>query len=367
MTESTSTAITDVLTSVAAHGLSTEHNPPASELPDAEFGLVLEACGRERTLGLLGESARSGSVVVTDDQWRTLDESLGGQHAHGLRVERLLLNAVDALAAARIETRVLKGIALAHSVYPAPEWRVFADADLLLPSSSFDEGIRVLVSDVDARRDIPELRSGFDSRFGKEVLLRSRGALELDVHRTFVEGALGLTVSLDDLFVPGTAFTLAHRTFWMLPAPQLLLHAAFAAVLADQPPRLMSLRDVVQIALVLQPSSDDVLSMARRWRAECVLARALTNAWDTLALTDAPDLLDWARSYVPARRELQLLDSHVAPNRAHLRHLAALRVLPSTRDRAAYLRAIVWPDRQYLEARGFTRRGFTRRGVRSLR
>src|SRR4029453_12316405 len=131
---------------------------------------------------------------------------------------------------------------------------------------------------------------GFDDRFGKEVMLRVRG-IEVDLHRTFVEGAYGLTVQLGDLFAPPYRFPLGGHEFDALPQPQRLLHACYAAALGDWPPRLMSLRDVAQLLLKEQPHIVDVLTMARTWRAEAVVARAIVSAWDVLELTHPPPLL----------------------------------------------------------------------------
>jgi hypothetical protein len=314
----------------------------------------------------LGEAVRAEVFPVTDTQWAELEASLGAWLAHALRVERMLLGAVEALGGAGIESRVLKGVALAHSAYPAPEWRVFGDADLLVPAASLGPAAATLCDALDATREVPELRPGFDERFGKEVLLRV-GNLELDLHRMFEEGALGLTIDLGDLFAPGPTFPLGGRRLAMLPPAQQLMHAAYAALLGDVPPRLMSVRDLAQVLAVHAPDADEVRAMARRWCAEAVLARALTLTWSTLGLRDRPALVRWADSYVPGRRERAILEAHLAPNRAHARHLAALRVLPGLADRAAYLRALAWPQRSYLEARRFTRGSFVRRAGRSLR
>ncbi|MBA3621797.1 MAG: hypothetical protein H0W51_05695 [Euzebyales bacterium] len=50
------------------------------------------------------------------------------------------------------------------------------------------------------RRSWPQLRPGFDRRFGKGAPLRRDEGWELDLHRTFVMGPFGLTVDLDGLF-----------------------------------------------------------------------------------------------------------------------------------------------------------------------
>jgi hypothetical protein len=121
------------------------------------------------------------------------------------------------------------------------------------------------------------------------------------------------------------------------------------------------LRDVAQLVLKEQPHIVEVLTMARRWRAEAVVARAMVTTWTELALTDRPPVVEWAFWYQPTRTERLLLAAHVGPARAFTRHLASLVVLHGASDRFAYLRAITFPQREYLEARGMTMRSHASR------
>ena len=212
-----------------------------------------------------------------------------------------------------------------------------------------------------------ELRPGFDDRFGKEALLQAPDGPELDLHRTFAQGALGLTIELGDLFLPGQPFTLGGHRLQALPPSQQLIHAAYAAVMGDWPPRLASVRDVAQILLTLDPPLDEVLRFAHRWRAEGVLARGMTMAWELLAPAATPPLVDWAASYRPSRVDRLLLASQTGPSRGTTRHLAALLVIPGLSDRVAYLRAVAWPHPDYLRSRGLDRRDHLRRAVGRLR
>ncbi len=353
--------------SIARHGL--PGDPPASgigPLHDDEFSRLLLECEHHRLLGLLGAAVRAEVVLVTPGQHEDLERLLQAWLAHALRVERLLLDATRALDAAGLEHRVLKGAALAHLAYPDPAWRVFGDLDLLVPAARLHEAATILGPALDLERVEPELRPGFDDRFGKEAMLTGEGRPELDLHRTFVEGGLGLTIHLPDLFEPGQPFTLGDREFQALPAPQLLLHAAFSAVVGDWPPRLGSVRDVAQVLLVQEPDRDTVLAFARRWRAEPLLARALTTAWDLLEPEAVPPLVDWARARRTSRRERWLLAAHLGPGRASSRRLAGLAVLPGLSSRVAYLHAVAWPSRAYLERRGLRRRDHVCRGLSRL-
>ncbi|MFI5054484.1 MAG: hypothetical protein ACHQDE_09000, partial [Acidimicrobiia bacterium] len=75
---------------------------------------------------------------------------------------------------------------------------------------------------------------------------------------------------------------------------------------------------------------------------------------------------EWAERYRPGRRERMLLASHEGPSRMFTRHLAAVLVLPGLADRAAYLRAIAFPQRSYLRARGLTGGSHAQRALRRV-
>ena len=336
---------------VAAYGLPSAHSLEHADR--SEFGALLAECERERLTGLLARAVRDGQVVVTDDERDELEGVFRSWLTHALRVEQLVLEVTSELDRAGIDTRVLKGVALSHTAYPDPSDRVFGDVDLLVPGHELRRAAEVLGRRFDAPRAQPELRPGFDDRFGKEVMLRVH-RIEVDLHRTFVEGAYGLTVQLDDLFAPPYRFPLGGHEFDALPQPQRLLHACYAAALGDWPPRLMSLRDVAQLLLKEQPHIVDVLTMARRWRAEAVVARAVVTAWEVLALTQRPPIVNWAFNYTPGRTDRMLLAAHEGPARAFTRHAAAIVVLTDMEARLAYLRAIMFPQRSYLEARGLS-------------
>jgi hypothetical protein len=347
---------------VAAYGLPSNHDLGATQL---ELPALVAECERERLIGLLARAVRDGACVVTEDEREQFETVFRGWLTHALRVERMLIDATIALDRAGIESRVLKGVALSHTAYPDPSDRVFGDVDVLVPASQLRAAAQVIAERFDAPGAPPELRRGFDDRFGKEAMIRV-GAVEVDVHRTFVEGAYGLTVELSELFAPPYRFPLGGHELDALPQPQRLLHACYAAAFGDWPPRLMSLRDVAQLILKEQPHILDVLMMARRWQAEAVVARAIVTTWTELALTDRPPVVEWAFRYEPTRRERLLLAAHQGPARAFTRHVAAVLVLSGTGDRLAYLHAITFPQREYLEARGMTMRSHAQRAWRRL-
>jgi len=356
-----------VASAVAAYGVPSRLELPREELGDAAFAQVLAECVSNRLLGLLGSAVGAGGFPVTEEQRADLEVTLVSWSIHGLRVEQALLQAVDALSVAGVPTRVIKGPALSRTVYPEPEQRVFGDVDFLVPSGRVHDAVRALESALDAERAQPELRPGFDERFGKEVLLRYGNSLELDLHRVFVDGAFGLTIVTEDLFAPPYRFPLAGYELSTLPMPQRLLGSCYHAALGDWPPRLVALRDVVQLVLREQPNLLDVLMMARAWRCEVVVARSITTAWDTLEIIETPPIVTWARQFEPDRLGKFLLSSHEGAGRSFTRHLAALLVLPGFADRCAYARAIAFPQRSYLQARGLSARSHIERAIDRIR
>jgi hypothetical protein len=352
--------MTIAASAIAAYGLPSAATLDRVALHDDEFRSLLNSCENHRLLGLLAKAVRDDAILLSDDQEAEFEELYRAWLTHALRVERLLLEATAALDRGGIPSRVLKGVALAHTAYDDPSERVFGDVDLLVPADRLTRAAEVLAAEFDAERPQPELRPGFDDRFGKEVMLRIR-SLELDLHRTFVEGAYGLTVKFDDLFAPPYRFPLGVTELEALPMPQRLLHASYAAAFGDWPPRLMSLRDLAQLVHRERPNLVDVLLMARDWQCEPIVARAVARAWDELALTTSPPIVEWARRYEPARRDRWMLAWHEGPARAFTGQMAALLVLRGAETRLAYLRAIMFPQRSYLAARGFSATGHFRR------
>ena len=356
--------MTPSLAAIAAHRLPTSLRIPTAIEPD-DFTTLLSQVESHRLLGLLAAAVRDGAVDLDEEQHEALEEKYRGWLTHALRVEAMVLTATRTLDQAGIDSRVLKGVALAHTAYDDPGDRVFGDADLLVPGAQLSHAARALADDLDGKRAQPELTPGFDDRFGKEVLVRI-DSLELDVHRTFVEGGYGLTVGLDDLFAPPYRFPLAGVELESLAMPQRLLHACYAAAFGDSPPRLMSLRDLAQLVRREQPNLIDVLLMARSWRCEAVVAHAVTTTWDTLGLTFGSPLVDWARNFVPSPVDRMLLSAHQGAARAFTRPLASIWLLPGVADRVAYVRSIALPQRSYLEARGLSAGSHVQRAWRRL-
>ena len=131
------------------------------------------------------------------------------------------------------------------------------------------------------------------------------------------------------------------------------LHTCFHASLGDNPPRLLALRDVAQVLLDGRLDLHLVRALAASWQADAVLARAVHLTWQTFRLDVAVSpLAAWATAYRPDHHERRALAAYTDPHGGYsARSAAALRAVPGVRDKAAYLRALAFPARDYLDPR----------------
>ena len=361
-----SSQVDSVLASVAAYGLAgTRHRLPIAPLEESTWRAFSSKVTEERLAGLLVAAICDNAFPVTDEQ---VDDAAFLQTevaVDALVLERLLLVVADRFARDGLDFRVLKGPAVAYLDYPDPSLRCFGDIDLLVRSDDFARAVAVLESE-GGRRSVPELRSGFDRRFGKGAVILMPGDLEIDLHRTFVAGPLGMKIDLDGLFATSTPLVLADRELPVLGREERFLHACLHAGLG-RPARLLSLRDIAQMSLNDDLDKDRMFEVADSWSARAVVARAVNLTWTTLDLADSIALSAWASRFRPAPNELRVLGAYLRGDQSYTRQaMAALRAIPRGRDRLAYARSHLFPQRSYLDARGAGRLNHLRRATRHL-
>lgn len=355
------------LEAVAAYGLvGTRRALPTEPLAEPEWSAFLDAAAAERLVGLLALAILDGAFPATEEQIESVANLETDVAVVALMLERLLLAVADRFVGAGIDFRVLKGPSVAHVDYPEPALRSFGDLDLLVRGADFAGAVAVLEAD-GGRRAVPELRRGFDYRFGKGATISMPGRLEVDLHRTFVAGPLGMMIDLDGLFETSTGFVLGDRLLLGLGTEERFLHACVHAALG-RPTRLNSLRDIAQMALAGDLDLARVYGLADSWRARAVLARAVNLAWTVLDISDSVALSAWAERYRPGPEDRRLLAAYIGGDRSYTRQaIATFRVIPRRRDKVAYARSLLFPERPYLEARNARRLDHVRRGGTHLR
>ncbi|GAB3583485.1 hypothetical protein GCM10027445_58320 [Amycolatopsis endophytica] len=319
---------------------------PAEPLPSAEWDAVLAAARKHRMTGLLMAAIAAGAFAATGEQAESVKSAHARNQMRVLALERELLRVLDLLEGAGIESRLLKGAAVAHLDYPDPALRSFNDLDVLVRADDIERTVEVLGT-AGFERTLAEPRPGFDRRFDKGMTLRPPAGYELDLHRTFVLGPWGRMVDLDAVWDSGQSFTVAGRQVLALSLPNRFMHACYHAALGDWPLRLGSLRDVAEMLRRLDRDSSAVLRLAASWGAEAVVAAAVADTVRLLGIKVPGPLARWAVAYVPSAREESWLALHTHAGKTFTAQaVATLKVLP-WRDKPSYLRALVFPDAQY--------------------
>lgn len=337
-----------------------------SPLDDHAFTRLHGAACEQRLTGLLWAAADSGSFPTTQSQRDRILESHRRRLSGVLVLERLLVDTVARLAAAGIPTRVLKGAAMAHLDYPEPGQRMYGDIDLLVPGGAFDDAVQALVS-AGCRRQFPEPRPGFDGRFGKGSCLRTPSGSEIDLHRTFSMGPFGERLALDQLWHDSEPFIVAGRRLDALSAEGRLLHATYHAVLGDQRPRLVPLRDIAQLALGGAVDWHRLWDLMAASSGEPVVARAVTMSWAELQIGDVLALTEWAAHYREQERARADISVYTSTPSYAARAFATLAAIPSVRDKVRFLTALVLPETGYVAGRHGSRGGRLRQGLVEIR
>jgi hypothetical protein len=324
------------------------------DLVAAAWPPILAAIQGRRLTGLAVAAAETGMLRLSDPQWAQLLERHRSAMVGAISIERTMIGVVDALEASDIEVVILKGAALAHTIYPDPSWRPFGDLDLLVRTGDWRRACAVL-AERGFRRHLPEPRRGFDERFGKAATHVSEAGIEVDLHRTLVLGPFGLWMEPEQLFRSTAQFSLAGRSFKRLGDTQLLLHACMHASLGFRPPLPVPLRDVAEAALRLPVDWGSLDRLASAWRMRAVVQHAFGAASNMLGVSwpsEAGLILDGRTS----RRESRALAAYTTGRRD--RGGTILATLPAIRGsmaKVAFLRTMLFPDRRFLAARAGNR------------
>jgi hypothetical protein len=353
---------------VAGYGLpGTSPTLSREPLDDAVWAKLLDLVQVQRVTGFLIRAVDDRALATRADQATEAALAHRAEMTWALLIESFLLETADRLTNAGIAFRVLKGTTAAHLDYPSPEVRSFGDVDLLVRSEQFDAAVGELLA-AGHRRRFPQPRPGFDRRFSKGTSFVAHDGKEIDLHRTFAMGSFGLSIKLDDLWARSSSYLLGDVLLHGLAREERFLHACFHAALGDFPPRLAALRDVAQLLLGGEVDLHLVRALAASWRSDVVVARALQSAWRSFDLdASVSPLTAWALDFVPSAKEQRALAAYAgAEARYASRSAAGLRAVPGVRDKAAYLRALAFPEREYVEPRYHSRVDRLRRNASAV-
>lgn len=283
--------------------------------------------GFHHLTGFLATALLHGVVTSDDDRLK----SVVWQQWHDellmcVRLEALAVRTAELLDGASIRWRLTKGAALAHLDYPDPAMRTFGDVDLVVHPDDWSESFRLLTAS-GYRREAPTLPGGYDDRYGKGATLVTADGLEVDLHRRFAIGRFGVTAAMETVFASSQSVVLGNRAIPVLDQAGRLLHACFHAVLGGFR-GLRAFRDVAQLVLVGGADWQATFEVARSWRAEAVVARAIRESWQRLGLcTDHPAHARAAATTL-SRADQRVLDLFARRSSFRAQALSALGRLP---------------------------------------
>jgi hypothetical protein len=324
---------------------------PGEPLARSAWAELMAGAERHRLTGLLLRAVTEGAQPTTPEQAQQIKAVHRIKQLRVMDLERELFAIVELLAERGIDSRVLKGTAVAHLDYPDPALRSFIDLDVLVRARDVDRAVAGM-SAAGFARVVPEPRPGFDRRFEKSVPMVSPSRFELDLHRNLTQGPWGPGVDLDALWDEGEEFNVAGHPLHALSSASRFMHACYHASLGDWPLRLGTLRDVAEMLRDLGSGGVTVRRLAASWGAEAVVAAAVVDAERLLGFAPGGELSEWALNYVPTGKEISRLGLHQHADKTFTAEaVATLMALRGLRDKAAYARALALPDTRYTAGR----------------
>jgi len=329
---------TEWLAAVAAFGL-----PGAGRIGPrpGSIGDVMADSSQHRLTGVLAAAAASEAIELSPDEFSQLALAHEGAMREALLLEEVLLEAIGVLTSAGIDSRVLKGAALAHMVHADPAERCFGDNDVWVGSADVDAAVTALM-DAGARRPVPPLSPSYDRRFAKSVTLQWTGSTEFDLHRTLAAGPYGFLIDLAELARDPAEVILAGRAVRTLPADLHLLHGAIHVALGDVDARFGNVRDLALLAARPSVDHEAVVETANRWGCAAPLAVGLRT---TAALGHhRTDLEHWADAYVISDIDRRRLAVYAERDGRFRRQARASWSVLGWRDRLAFTRALLMPN-----------------------
>jgi hypothetical protein len=327
----------------------------------------LAVVAHQRVSGLVLEAFDAGAVGDASDDLRS---RLVDAHLDALRlslaVEAASVHVADLLRAASIPFAVLKGCATAHLDYPDPAPRITGDVDLLIARDDLTVALAVL-DRAGRRRVHPPFRSGWEQRYGKDIIVTGDDGMEIDLHLALVEGWFGIRMPTAPLLARRADYEVAGRTMPALDTLGRLLHACIHTA-SSTPVRLGSAADVVQIAGATRPDAvravADLPSFAGELGVAPLVARGVRRVWHAFG-TRTTELSEWATS-CPATADEEASLAAFDTTVGETRWKTGARALPPLR-RPGYALPLVLPSRDHLRARNRSYLDHLRISARRLR
>lgn len=326
---------------VLALGCRTDRRAPTDVLSDAEWVALRSVSSPHRLDGLLVHAVASGALPASERQLAEIGQLELDLTSDRMWQEHRVIEVVELLRRAGIDTIVLKGLALATLDYPDAQMRPTGDVDLLVRGEDLAGAGRAIEQAGGVRID-PDPVQGFAATVGKGAAYRTAEG-EIDLHRLLVWGPFGVRLDPAPLWTSARRFEVNGVPLLALGLEESLLHAC-AHLLIRSWRRAITARDVAQFLEHPALDTERVLGLARRWGSEAVLAAAVLLVRRELALESDGPLVSWAHGYPSTIRDRLWLRVDQPDQPLHgLEELATYLELPTAQSRALLRRATIAP------------------------
>lgn len=330
----------------------------------AKQGIAPYVRHRLRKAGLLGKLPSEVAAQLT------LGYSLSAVH-EAVQREGTLATVLGSFAEVGIETVVLKGMAFAHSVYPAPHLRPKSDVDLWLPRHHLPLAVERLRAQgfrlangvtVDA---LEEWESG-----EIPLVFGTTDAYRVELQFPPMRGLWATHCAAIDftaLWQRAVPITIEGQSAKILSTADALIHVAFHQAINHQFTYPCWLRSLLDIHLLVErgnPNWEVLVASARAWRVQSVTWTVLSLAQDLLGTPIPPTVLATLAPH-PTRQALirrlalerAILEAHPADYRLR-RYGVQLALTDHPLDTLRLINRAVFPDRAWLRARYPNHQGF---------
>lgn len=325
--------------------------PPA----DLDWHRVLETADAEDLVPALSQALATGAWPdVPAFARRRLAGALAASAAGQLVMIRELGIVLRGCAREGLDALVLKGPALAETVYPHPALRPFSDLDLLVrPADRFR--MDALLRGLGHRRVADEHSWEFDVAYDGATLYETPTGVRVDLHWALLtEPRFVWRVAEAEVWARAVPLTVGGEAARGLGREDLVLYLAVHLAVHHA---LTGLRRGWDLARVLEHEGDALdwtvlVAQAARWRARRALYFVLRGVRDDFGAPVPPAVLDALRPAGPRARALAALAARADADRlVRLERLVALLLVDRARDLGGVLRHALWPSAGWMRAR----------------
>lgn len=312
---------------------------------------------RLRQIGLLPQLPSEVAARLT------LGYSLSAVH-EAVQHEGMLANVLGTFAQSGVETVVLKGMAFAHTIYPAPHLRPKSDIDLWLSPAQLPLAIEKLQAQ--GFRVVEGGSLADVQRWGAGEITLTHGqnhAYRIELQFPPMRGLWAKHCTAIDhttIWNRAVPITIEGQSARALTSADALIHVAFHQAINHQftyPCWLRSLLDVHLLVTQGAPDWETLLESAKAWRLQTVTWTVLSLAHRLLG-TPIPDPVLAALAPHPSRQALirgleleqAILEAHPADYRLR-RYMVQLALTDQPLDGVRLMGRAIFPEKSWLRSR----------------